>query len=171
MNQCRRLIDIANQGAPCRADPPRETTAEESDDEPFETTASAASRRCTTVPAAEQPTDRATSEEEAIDERLVLFTGEDNKQRRSYPARCRMCQRPMEPLRQMDGRLTLAILPYLIQVIAWLGGKAAGPPQKVPLLVPRHFRQFVADEQRAEQRRQSQPLFHQHLWLRERPPP
>jgi len=77
----------------------------------------------------------------------------------------------MEPLRQLDGRLTLAILPYLIQVIAWLNGKVAAPPEKVPLMVPRHFRKFVADEQRAEQRRRSQPLFHQYLWLREHPPP
>jgi len=166
LNQCRRLIDIANQGEPCRADPPRET-----EDEPFETTASSASRRCIAASPAAQPTDRETTEEKVIDERLVLFTGEDNKQRRSYPARCRMCQRPMEPLRQLDGRLTLAILPYLIQVIAWLNGKAAAPPEKVPLMVPRHFRKFVADEQRAEQRRRSQPLFHQYLWLREHPPP
>ncbi|QEG39996.1 hypothetical protein UC8_19990 [Roseimaritima ulvae] len=69
-----------------------------------------------------------------------------------------MCKRSMEPLEQMDSRLTLRILPYLVGVIAWLSGKAEGPPKKVPLLVPEHLRVFVADEQRAEQRRQQQAL-------------
>ncbi|WP_162006840.1 IS91 family transposase [Roseimaritima sediminicola] len=90
------------------------------------------------------------------DERRALFTGEDNKHRGSYPARCRMCKRPMQPLEQIDGRLTLRILPYLVQLIAWLSGKTDGPPEKVPLLVPDHLRAFVAAELKAEQRRQQQ---------------
>ncbi len=64
----------------------------------------------------------------------------------------------MEPLEQMDGRLTLRILPYLVGVMAWLSGKAEGPPKKVPLLVPEHLRVFVAAEQRAEQRRRQRAL-------------
>ncbi|WP_153558859.1 hypothetical protein [Roseimaritima sediminicola] len=62
----------------------------------------------------------------------------------------------MQPLEQIDGRLTLRILPYLVQLIAWLSGKTDGPPKKVPLLVPEHLRVFVAAELKAEQRRQQQ---------------
>ncbi|WP_218932628.1 hypothetical protein [Roseimaritima multifibrata] len=50
-----------------------------------------------------------------------------------------MCTKSMQPLEQMDGRLTLRILPYLIGVIAWLGGKTESPPEKVPLLAPDHL--------------------------------
>ncbi|QDS94244.1 hypothetical protein FF011L_30230 [Roseimaritima multifibrata] len=64
----------------------------------------------------------------------------------------------MQPLEQMDGRLTLRILPYLIGVIAWLGGKTESPPEKVPFLAPDHLRAFVADGQRSQQHRQKQAM-------------
>ncbi|QDS94249.1 hypothetical protein FF011L_30280 [Roseimaritima multifibrata] len=73
------------------------------------------------------------------DDRRAMVTGDTNKHRRSYPARCRVCTKSMQPLEQMDGRLTLRILPYLIGVIAWLGGKTESPPEKVPLLAPDHL--------------------------------
>ncbi len=81
-----------------------------------------------------------------------------------------MCKQWMEPLEQMDGRLTLRILPYLLGVMAWLSGKADGPPKKVPLLVPEHLRVFVAAELRAEKRRR-QALEAEKETLPEHPPP
>lgn len=71
----------------------------------------------------------------------------------------------------MDGRLTLRILPYLIGVIAWLGGKTESPPEKVPFLAPDHLRAFVADGQKAQKHRQVQAIEAQAASTKEHPPP
>ena len=152
LKECRQLIELEKHRTQCR---------DESNDEPGDTTPSPNS----------PPDDDAPPPEETIDEQRALFTGEANKRRRSYPARCRMCKQPMEPLRQMDGRLTLQILSYVIGVIAWLSGKTDGPPLKVPLMVPEHFRQFVADEQQAEKRRETTPITPPDAAMSEHPPP
>ena len=82
-----------------------------------------------------------------------------------------MCTKSMQPLEQMDGRLTLRILPYLIGVIAWLGGKTESPPEKVPFLAPDHLRAFVADGQKAQKYRQEQATEVLAASAEEHPPP
>jgi hypothetical protein len=60
----------------------------------------------------------------------------------------------MTPVDKIDGKQTMQLLGYLIVVMRWLAGKTAGPPEKQPWLLPDHFREFVAAELLAEERRQ-----------------
>jgi len=59
----------------------------------------------------------------------------------------------MTPIDKIDGQTTMRLLGYLIVVMRWLAGKAEGPPEKQPWLLPDHFRLFVATELVAEERR------------------
>jgi len=110
--------------------------------------------QCRGIPKQEEP--EAVEEEQApLDQeqiRKALFIGEGNE-RRTFPATCRFCKGYMTPVAKIDGEKTMRLLGYLIVVMRWLAGKAEGPPEKQPWLLPDHFRLFVASELVAEERR------------------
>ena len=91
--------------------------------------------------------------EEKQQARRELFTGEGNH-RRTFPATCRICKRYMEQLFQIDGSMTMRILPWLVRVMQWLSGEIPAPPKRRPEGVPLALLEFVEDELRAEAKRQ-----------------
>jgi hypothetical protein len=107
------------------------------------------------VPEQEEP-EAVVEEQGPLDQeqiRKALFIGDGNE-RRTFPATCRFCKGYMTPVDKIDGKQTMQLLGYLIVVMRWLAGKTAGPPEKQPWLLPDHFREFVAAELLAEERRQ-----------------
>ena len=97
------------------------------------------------------PADAAEEKEQA---RRDLFLGEGNH-RRTFPATCRHCKGYMESLFQIDGSMTMRILPWLLHVMQWLAGDLPTPPKHRPKGVPLALLEFVEDELRAEQTRKA----------------